>query len=68
MKTQIFLFAFLGCAQGRNNTTSNVGNAIGNETLMELIEKLKGEVRNNFLFLEDSTEITQAVFITAPIP
>ena len=62
MKTQIFLFAFLGCAQGRNNTTSNVGNAIGNETLMELIEKLKGEVRNN------STEITQAVFITAPIP
>ena len=62
MKTQIFLFAFLGCAQGRNNTTSNVGNAIGNETLMQLIEKLKGEVRNNFLFLEDSTEITQAVF------
>ena len=50
MKTQIFLFAFLGCAHcahGRNNTTSNVGNAIGNETLMQLIEKLEGEVRNN---------------------
>ena len=49
----LFFFAFLGSAQGRNNTTTNVGNGmledLRNDTLMELIDLLKGQVGKNSL-------------------
>ena len=50
----LFCFAFLGSVQGRNNTTTNGGNGmledLRNDTLMELINLLKGPVSEKEFF------------------